>query len=84
MDSEEPITFDTKVLNNIFKTVWKKQKTKVRKDALLLSAEYLRLFTDEAISRAAIVAKKDNLGETLPRLEVHHLEKIAPQLRRDF
>ncbi|CAG8805620.1 9748_t:CDS:2, partial [Gigaspora margarita] len=34
-----------------------------------------------AISRAAIVAKKDNLGETLPRLEVHHLEKACPCFR---
>ncbi|CAG8710005.1 17680_t:CDS:2, partial [Cetraspora pellucida] len=75
MSSEEPITFDTTVLNDIFKTVWKKRKTKARKDALLLSAEYLRLFTDEAISRAAIVAKKDYPGATLPRLEAHHLEK---------
>ncbi|CAG8440703.1 10415_t:CDS:2 [Funneliformis caledonium] len=55
----------------------------VRKEALALSVEYLRIFTVQAVIRATNEVK-DEVGGSLIRLEVTHLEKIAPQLSRDF
>ncbi|CAG8494069.1 7097_t:CDS:2 [Acaulospora morrowiae] len=83
MNSETPTSFDIKVLRAAFEKVWKSRKTRAGKDALLLSAEYLRLFTAEAINRAAIVSKEGTRSNT-PQLRVSHLEEVVPQLKRDF
>jgi len=64
----------------IFKTVWKDGSTKANKDALHLSAEYLRLLTLEAIHRSYEIAEKE--GSTT--LDAEHLEKIVAQLMLDF
>ncbi|RUS24031.1 hypothetical protein BC938DRAFT_474229 [Jimgerdemannia flammicorona] len=53
------------------------------KDSLQLSAEFIRLFTIEAIHRAADAAQSDpsSSGRTL---EAEHLEKVVAQLLLDF
>ncbi|GBC01310.1 hypothetical protein RclHR1_04130026 [Rhizophagus clarus] len=83
-EEKETLTFNTKVLHDIFKASWKNPKTKVGKEALILSAEYLRIFTTQAVIRATNEAMNDAGGGSLIRLEVAHLEKITPQLSRDF
>ncbi|RIA86267.1 hypothetical protein C1645_780027 [Glomus cerebriforme] len=83
-EKEETLTFNTKILHDIFKTTWKNPKTKVGKEALTLSAEYLRIFTTQAVIRATNEAMNEAGGGSLIRLEVAHLEKITPQLSRDF
>ncbi|XP_068090774.1 centromere protein X-like [Hyperolius riggenbachi] len=55
-------------------------KTKVSADALLVVAELLRVFVQEAAARAARQAK----SEDLEVVDVEHVEKILPQLLLDF
>ncbi|CAI2186550.1 322_t:CDS:2 [Funneliformis geosporum] len=71
----DSLSFDKKSLHDIFKTAWKNPKTKIRKEALALSVEYLRIFTVQAVIRATNEAQ-DEVGGSLIRLEVNHLEKV--------
>ncbi|PKC15431.1 hypothetical protein RhiirA5_408234 [Rhizophagus irregularis] len=80
-EEKEILTFNTKVLHDIFKTSWKNPKTKVGKEALILSAEYLRIFTTQAIIRATNEAMNEAGGGSLIRLEVAHLEKEVGLLK---
>ncbi|GAA6028749.1 hypothetical protein JCM8097_007376 [Rhodosporidiobolus ruineniae] len=75
-------------IKEIFKLV-NDPNTRMSAPALQLSAEYLRLFTTEAIHRAAEVAQaeKDAAGEDQPGLnllETKHLEKVLAGLLLDF
>ncbi|KAJ3288791.1 gem (nuclear organelle) associated protein 2 [Borealophlyctis nickersoniae] len=80
--------FKQETLLAVFKTVFKDQNTKVNKDALQLSAEFLKLFVQEAFAQAAAQAKIENgvddLVDDPPPVDVTvpHLEKILPQLFR--
>jgi len=83
-EKTDTLSFNTKVVHDIFKTSWRNPKTKVGKEALTLSAEYLRIFTTQAVIRTTNEAMNEAGGGSLIRLEVAHLEKITPQLSRDF
>jgi len=52
----------------------------VSKNAMKLSAEYMRLFVLEAIHRSEQLAR----DEGSPSVEIEHLQKILPQLLLDF
>ncbi|KAK9761047.1 hypothetical protein K7432_014361 [Basidiobolus ranarum] len=83
-NTEQP-SFKPETVHNIFKTVWKESNTKIKPDATSLAAEFLRLFTLEAVHRSAGLSKSEFTGdEDMPQLEVEHLEKIAAQLLLDF
>ncbi|KAJ3033134.1 hypothetical protein HDV00_006710 [Rhizophlyctis rosea] len=56
-DASSPATFRPETLQTLFKSVWKDPNTKASKDALALSAEFLRLFVIESFSHAAHQAK---------------------------
>ncbi|KFH68494.1 hypothetical protein MVEG_05308 [Podila verticillata NRRL 6337] len=75
-------------MHGVFKTVWSNPDTKAQKDALKLSAEFLRLFTIEALHRAVAYQREqeedDLLREEEILLDVESLEAVTPQLLLDF
>ncbi|KAL1932008.1 hypothetical protein VTP01DRAFT_9064 [Rhizomucor pusillus] len=57
----------------------------VNSQALLLSCEFLRLFTTEAVHRSAEELAKQHDDQSLPdRIGVEHLERSVVQLLLDF
>jgi len=87
MEDEDPDTpaFRDGTVHEIFKASWFVSGMKVTPVALHLASEYLRLFTVEAVHRAADEAKH-NKDPKLPGvfIEVKHLENVAPSLLTDF
>ncbi|KAF9971827.1 hypothetical protein BGZ73_005138 [Actinomortierella ambigua] len=80
-------TFKPETLHAIFKQVWSDPGTKAGKDALQLSAEYLRLFTIEALHRTALLQREgesEDLRDEKLVLELDTLESVTPQLVLDF
>ncbi|KAL1915577.1 uncharacterized protein VTP21DRAFT_6701 [Calcarisporiella thermophila] len=89
MESEDASRFKPETVHTIFKSAWKEPGTKINKEALQLSAEYLRLFALEAIHRSAEVARyrvpsSQEGNVTGGKVEVEHLEKVGLQLVLDF
>ncbi|KAF9436336.1 hypothetical protein BGZ76_004263 [Entomortierella beljakovae] len=86
-DEDVKPTFRPETLQAIFKTVWTDPGTKSQKDALQLSAEYLRLFTIEALHRTAAYQREqedEELRNEETLIELDSLEAITPQLVMDF
>ena len=94
-DSEEPssdeestsTTYPTKLIGRILQESFQTKTTRINADALAVITEYLRIYTREAIWRAAQEKKKsDTVAETLGSglLEVEDLEKITGPLTLDF
>jgi len=90
-------TFKRATIHEIFRMTWASDRltsaasldsqTKINEPALHLSAEYLRLFTVEAIHRAAKAAKEEQQKGTraaINLIEVKDLQKVAPGLVLDF
>ncbi|XP_025090651.1 centromere protein X-like isoform X2 [Pomacea canaliculata] len=71
-------TFKARTVQSVLQLHFKDEKTKVNGDALVLTAELLRVFTSAA-ERAAMQAKKE--GSKL--VTVEHVEKVLPQLLLD-
>ncbi|CAL1531322.1 unnamed protein product, partial [Lymnaea stagnalis] len=69
-------TFKTKAVSEVISQHFKDEKVTVKGSALVLVTELLRIFTKEALSRAADQAK--NEGDQ--RVTIEHLEKVLPQL----
>ncbi|KAF9584776.1 hypothetical protein BGW38_005213 [Lunasporangiospora selenospora] len=88
LDANEHLPqFRAETMHAIFKQVWADPGTKAHKDALRLSAEYLRLFTIEALHRTAAYQKEqedEELREDVVPIELDSLEAITPQLMMDF
>lgn len=83
-DSDVP-QFKPATIHEIFKLELD-PSTRVTAPALQLSAEYLRLFTTEALHRSAEIANKE-IAEGKAKgglIEVRHLEKVTPGLLLDF
>ncbi|KAK9472301.1 centromere protein X [Dipodascopsis tothii] len=81
-----PPTFPTKTLARIFTEHFQHADTRLNAATLDASAEYLRIFTREAIWRSER-ARQDAAGADGARkrmLEVDDLEKIAGTLVLDF
>ncbi|KAI8639119.1 centromere protein X [Parasitella parasitica] len=91
MDTDEAFLNPDTVLS-IFKSSFKNKNSKINKEALQLSCEFLRLFTIEAVHRAS--EEQDNLNKSAleeqgssnqrKKLELENLERILPQLLLDF
>ncbi|KAK3843644.1 MAG: hypothetical protein J3R72DRAFT_507116 [Linnemannia gamsii] len=80
-------TFRTETLYGVFKEVWTEPGTKVQKEALEMSSEFLRLFTIEALHRTAGYQREqedEELKDDETLIELDSLEAIAPQLVMDF
>ncbi|KAI8052997.1 centromere protein X [Syncephalis plumigaleata] len=76
-----PFEFKEATINHVFKQGWQHPQTKIHKDASSAAKLLITLFTEEAIMRATEEAKQDPSAR---RLDVEHLEKIAPQLILDI
>ncbi|KAF9208937.1 hypothetical protein CPC16_010992 [Podila verticillata] len=87
-ESDDTPRFKPETMHGVFKTVWSNPDTKAQKDALKLSAEFLRLFTIEALHRAVAYQREqeedDLLREEEILLDVESLEAVTPQLLLDF
>jgi len=80
-------TYPPKLINRIMQESFENTNTRINSDALAVVAEYLRLYTREAIWRASQEKKRtDTVAGTLASgvLEVEDLEKIAGPLSLDF
>ncbi|XP_003217344.1 centromere protein X [Anolis carolinensis] len=72
--------FKKETVNKLLQLYFKDDKTRVSGDALLLMAEMLKVFVQEAAARGARQAET----EDLTKVEVEHVEKVLPQLLLDF
>lgn len=82
-----PTTYPAKLINRIMQETFQNPNTRVNGDALAVVAEYLRLYTREAIWRASQEKNRnDTVAGTLANgvLEVEDLEKIVGPLTLDF
>ncbi|KAF9130353.1 hypothetical protein BGW39_003147 [Mortierella sp. 14UC] len=80
-------TFRTETMYGVFKEVWTEHGTKVQKEALEMSSEFLRLFTIEALHRTAGYQREqedEELKDDETLIEIDSLEAITPQLVMDF
>ncbi|KAI1314405.1 hypothetical protein EDD11_002192 [Mortierella claussenii] len=85
-DVDKP-TFRPETMQAIFKGIWAEAGTKAGKEAMQLSAEYLRLFTIEALHRTAAYQREqedEELRNDETLIELDSLEAITPQLVLDF
>ncbi|KAF9176959.1 hypothetical protein BGZ49_005856 [Haplosporangium sp. Z 27] len=85
-ENDKP-TFRQETMQAIFKGVWTDPGTKSQKEALQLSAEYLRLFTIEALHRTVAYQREqedDDLKNEEILIELDSLEAVIPQLVMDF
>jgi CENP-S associating Centromere protein X len=88
-DDEEPshTTFPSKLIGRVLHEQFTSPITRISPDALALVAEYLRIYTREAIWRASQGRRKtDTVAGALGAgvLEVDDLERIAGPLTLDF
>lgn len=86
-DEELPTTYPTKLISQVMQMAFANPNTRVNADALAVVAEYLRLYTREAIWRSSQEKQKnDTVASSLASgsLEVEDLEKIAGPLTLDF
>uniref|UniRef100_A0A8D0GMY0 Centromere protein X n=1 Tax=Sphenodon punctatus TaxID=8508 RepID=A0A8D0GMY0_SPHPU len=72
--------FRKETVNKLLQLHLKDDKVRVSGDALLLMAEMLKVFAQEAAARAARQAQ----AEDLDRVNLEHVEKVLPQLLLDF
>ncbi|KAF9989753.1 hypothetical protein BGZ75_005117 [Mortierella antarctica] len=80
-------SFRPETVQAIFKAVWTDPGTKAQKDAMQLSAEFLRLFTIEALHRTAAYQREqedEDLRTEETLIELDSLEAITAQLVMDF
>ncbi|KAG0046410.1 hypothetical protein BGZ83_008423 [Gryganskiella cystojenkinii] len=85
-DENQP-GFRPETMQAIFKGVWTDPGIKAQKDAMELSAEFLRLFTIEALHRTAAYQREqedEELKDDETLIELDSLEAITPQLLMDF
>ncbi|OAD68882.1 hypothetical protein PHYBLDRAFT_188491 [Phycomyces blakesleeanus NRRL 1555(-)] len=77
--------FPTETVHALFKKTWAGRNVKIHKNALLLSGEFLKLFTTEAVHRASSQVRRPGIPEEDSRqIDIEHLESILPQLVLDF
>ena len=62
----------------------KQRGLRLNRPAALLLAEFLRLFTAEAVHRAAISAKDRHSGEGRPEVTTEDIKGILAELLLDF
>ncbi|KAJ8263872.1 hypothetical protein GJAV_G00142380 [Gymnothorax javanicus] len=81
MEEREPeIAFKKETVSKLLSMFFKDEKTRVSGDAVLLMAEMLKIFVQEAARRAA----KQADTEDCDTVDIDHFEKILPQLLLDF
>ncbi|BFZ02572.1 hypothetical protein BsWGS_05611 [Bradybaena similaris] len=78
--AQSEATFKHKTVSDTLHQHFKDKNVTVKGDALDLVTELLRIFTKEALSRAALQAKAEGDSSVM----TEHLEKILPQLLLDM
>ncbi|XP_053194389.1 centromere protein X [Scomber japonicus] len=78
MDAE--VVFKKETVRKLLSSFFKEDKTKLSGDAVLLMAEMLKVFVQEA----AVRSQKQAESEDSHQVDIEHFEKILPQLLLDF
>ncbi|CAK6963035.1 centromere protein X [Scomber scombrus] len=78
MDAE--VAFKKETVRKLLSTFFKEDKTKLSGEAVLLMAEMLKVFVQEA----AVRSQKQAESEDCHQVDIEHFEKILPQLLLDF
>ncbi|XP_015211368.1 centromere protein X [Lepisosteus oculatus] len=79
-DKGEGAAFKKETVNKLLSLFFKDEKTRVSSDALILMAEMLKVFVQEAAERSV----KQAVTEDSESVDIDHFEKILPQLLLDF
>ncbi|XP_073690468.1 centromere protein X [Garra rufa] len=74
------VVFKKETVSKLLTRSFKEDKTKVSSDAVVLVAEMLKVFVEEATRRAV----KQADSEDCDTVDIEHFEKILPQLLLDF
>ncbi|XP_033117660.1 centromere protein X-like isoform X2 [Anneissia japonica] len=80
MAEDQRATFKVATIDKILRMHFTDGKTKLNNDAAKLTVEFLRVFAHEGAARAA--EQSGSEGSTV--VDLHHMEKILPQLLLDF
>ncbi|XP_031674964.1 centromere protein X-like [Oncorhynchus kisutch] len=78
-ESSAEVTFKKETVSKVCQAS-SRTRTKVGADAVLLMAEMLHVFVQEAAQRTIKQAE----AEDCDRMDIEHFEKILPQLLLDF
>ncbi|KAM8824774.1 centromere protein X [Synchiropus picturatus] len=78
--TDEDIKFKKETVAKLLTTFFKEDQTRVGGEAVLLTAEMLKIFVQEAAVRSLKQAEAEDCDE----VNIEHFEKILPQLLLDF
>ncbi|XP_068605705.1 centromere protein X isoform X2 [Brachionichthys hirsutus] len=78
VDAEPRLRKET--VSKLLSSSFKEDKTRLSGDAVLLMAEMLKIFIQEA----AVRSLKQAEAEDCEQVDIEHFEKILPQLLLDF
>ncbi|XP_072298298.1 centromere protein X [Eucyclogobius newberryi] len=78
--TEAEVTFKKETVNKLLTSFFKEDKTRLSSDAVVLMAEMLKIFVQEA----AVRSQKQAEAEDCEQVDIEHFEKILPQLLLDF
>uniref|UniRef100_A0A3B3ZI66 Centromere protein X n=1 Tax=Periophthalmus magnuspinnatus TaxID=409849 RepID=A0A3B3ZI66_9GOBI len=67
-------------VNKLLSSFFKEEKTRCNSDVVVLMAEMLKIFVQEA----AVRSQKQAEAEDCNQVDIEHFEKIVPQLLLDF
>uniref|UniRef100_A0A8C9SDT0 Centromere protein X n=2 Tax=Scleropages formosus TaxID=113540 RepID=A0A8C9SDT0_SCLFO len=70
------VVFKKETVGKLLSLFFKDEKTKVSGDAVILMAEMLKIFVEEAARRS----QKQAAAEDCDVVDIEHFEKILPQL----
>ncbi|XP_042248030.1 centromere protein X [Thunnus albacares] len=79
-ETDAEIIFKKDTVHKLLSSFFKEDKTKLSGDAVLLMAEMLKIFVQEA----AVRSQKQAESEDCDQVDIEHFEKILPQLLLDF
>nr|XP_020476633.1 centromere protein X [Monopterus albus] len=79
-EADAELTFKKDTVGKLLSSFFKEDKTRISGDAVLLMAEMLRIFIQEA----AVRSQKQADSEDCDQVDIEHFEKILPQLLLDF
>ncbi|XP_029293780.1 centromere protein X [Cottoperca gobio] len=79
-EKDAEIRFKKETISKLLSSFFKEDKTRLSGDAVLLMAEMLKVFVQEA----AVRSQKQADTEDCDQVDVEHFEKILPQLLLDF
>ncbi|KAM4598253.1 centromere protein X [Polymixia lowei] len=79
-EKDEDVEFKKEMVRKLLSSFFTEDKTKISGDAVLLMAEMLKVFVQEAAVRSI----KQAGSEDCDTVDIEHFEKILPQLFLDF